>query len=451
MDEYGLLELCKHVVNVGEKLGATAVEALARSVDQISSDIEHGEISGVNRGVADEIAIRIFMGRKIGSAFTNIATDKALEEAIDFAISSAKATSEDKDWRDLPKPGSYPEVNDLWNESLARTEPSKVVDLARELIVMGTAKEPSLIPAYGGSQVSIYRSAFANSYGIAHAEKGSIAFAGLGAIAQIDRGVTPLIYSYTIDRTLNLDLDSTISDIVNTLRICKNTTEGESGKHPVILYPRAYGQILFFTLQQSIRGDNVARGKSMLKNRIGEKVASEYITIVDDGIIPRGTNTSVADDEGIPRQKTPVIDRGILRSFLWDNYWGNKTGEESTGNANRRTRQGFVEITPTNMVVETGKREIGDIISEVEYGYLIRNVQGAHSSNPESGDFSVVGNPAILIKDGEKLGAVHGLMVSGNVYDLLKQAVEVAKTPLTIPGLIGSEIVFEDVNIISRG
>ena len=217
------------------------------------------------------------------------------------------------------------------------------------------------------------------------------------------------------------------------------------------MHPWAYGQILSYTLFQAVRGDNVARGKSKLEGRIGETIAPDNVTIVDDGTIPMGINSSFADDEGVPRRRTPIIEEGVLESFLWDTYWGNKTGEESTGNARRSMRQGLVEIGRTNTVVESGRRSIRDIVSEIDHGYLIRNVQGAHSSNPESGDFSVVGNPAVLIEDAERVGAVHGLMVSGNVFDLLGKCGEVAKDPIALQGLIGPEIVFEGVNVIARG
>ena len=125
-------------------------------------------------------------------------------------------------------------------------------------------------------------------------------------------------------------------------------------------------------------------------------------------------------------------------------------GENSTGNAKRSMRQGLVEIAPSNIVVESGRRGIDEILSEIDHGYLIRNVQGAHSSNPESGDFSVVGNPAVLIENGEPKGAVHGLMVSGNVFDLLKKFVESSRDIHVLQSLIGPELVFEDVNTIAR-
>jgi PmbA protein len=125
-------------------------------------------------------------------------------------------------------------------------------------------------------------------------------------------------------------------------------------------------------------------------------------------------------------------------------------GVKSTGNAKRNMRQGLVDISPSNIVVEPGEREIEDIIKGIKYGYYIRGVQGAHSSNPESGDFSIVGNPAILIENGKMVGAVHGLMVAGNVYDLLNQVDEVAKTPHYLQSIIGPEIVFKDVSLIAK-
>jgi len=103
------------------------------------------------------------------------------------------------------------------------------------------------------------------------------------------------------------------------------------------------------------------------------------------------------------------------------------------------------------LVVSPGKREIADIISEIKHGYLVRDVQGAHSANPESGDFSIVGNPALLIDDGELTGAIDGLMVAGNVYELLSNAVEVAKKPRYLEGTIGPEIVFKDVQVVAKG
>ena len=451
MDENKLLELSGYIVSKGLQLGASDVEVLSRSSSEVDVVIESGEISGVENRLSDGIAIRLYIGKRMGSAFTNIPTTEAADDAIAMALASAKVTTEDPDWVALPKPREYPAIKGLWNEDIAKCEPTKAVEIAGEFMKRATEAEEGLIAAYGGSGISLYHTAFANSRGISHSERGNVAYAYLGAIAQIEQGVTPMVMAVDVKRHMDLDLETAVDDIAGLLRVCKNTVKGKSGEHTVVMHPWAYGQILSYTLFQAVRGDNVSRGKSKLEGRIGETIAPDNVTIVDDGTIPPGINTSFADDEGVPRRRTPIIEEGVLESFLWDTYWGNKTGEESTGNARRSMRQGLVEIGRTNTVVEPGKRSIRDIVSEIDHGYLIRNVQGAHSSNPESGDFSVVGNPAVLIEDGEMVGAVHGLMVSGNVFDLLSKCVEMAKDPIYLQGLIGPEIIFEGVNVIARG
>ena len=451
MDEGALHGLCEYIVSKGLGRGASAVEVLARSASEMESTIEMGQTSSVNRKTGDAVSIRIYSSRRMGAAFTNIASKKAAEEALDFALKAASASTEDPDWVALPKPSPYSEISGLWHDSVLECEPSSVVELAGKFMDRAVEAEPGLIPAFGGAGVGYEKAAYANSSGISHSEKETIAYTYLEAIAKTQSGVTPGVGSYEIKRSLDMDLERAVEDITGMIRICKRTAEGSTGKHPVIMHPMAYGQLLRYTLLEGVKGDNVARGKSKLAGRIGEKIASDLVTIVDDGTDTRGVNTSVADDEGVPRQRTPIFEEGVLRSFLWDTYWANKMGEESTGNARRSMRQGLVELATTNMVVEPGRRGIEDIISEIGHGYLIRNVQGAHSSNPESGDFSVVGNPAILVEDGEMVGAVHGLMVSGNVFELLNQVVEIAETPIVLQGLIGPEIVFGDVNVIARG
>ncbi|MHA2140649.1 MAG: TldD/PmbA family protein [Candidatus Thorarchaeota archaeon] len=451
IEEEVLLDLCEYIVKSGKEKGADHIEVLAGSESEVESDIEMGQISQVSKKNLSEIAIRLYIGKRMGSAFTNIPTRDAANEALDLAISAAKATTEDEDWTAFPLPtNDYPVVEGLWQESVLNSDSGEVVGIAGKALGLATKAEPGLIPGFGGSAAIGYSAAYANSNGIAHSDKGTVAYVVLGGISQTESGMTPMVFSYDIKRDMNVDVESTVDDVASTIRICKNPADGTTGKHTIIMHPFAYGQVMQFTLIQSIRGDNVSRGKSKIGDKLGEKIASSKVTIVDDGLHPRGVSSSTADDEGVPRQRTPIIEKGVLRSFLWDTYWANKMGVKSTGNAKRNMRQGLVNISPSNIVVESGEREIEDIIKGIEHGYYIRGVQGAHSSNPESGDFSIVGNPAILIKNGKMVGAVHGLMVAGNVYDLLNQVDEVAKTPLYLQGVIGPEIVFKDVSLIAK-
>jgi PmbA protein len=450
IDKNQLLDLCEHGIKTAEGLGATAVEAQAKSSIGIESNIELSQISSVNRRNLDGIAVRVFVGQKMGSAFTNIPTKKSIEDSLFLALKAAKASTPDEDWSSLPKPENYPDIKNLWDDAVPNCESAKIVEYAEDLMTRVIKSESGIIPVSGGSVASAEHFAFANNNGITHSEKRTLAFIHLAVIAQIESGVTPVIGSYDINRKLEFNLERVVEDITSMIMVCKNTVRGKTGSKTVIFHPNAYSQLLYYTLIQSIRGDNIARGKSILVDKIGEEVASDKVTLIDDGTIPEGIRTSMSDDEGVPRKRTPIIKKGILNSFIWDNYWARKMNKKSTGNASRNIRQGQVEITPSTILVNPGKREIHEIISELNHGYLIRGVQGAHSSNPESGDFSIVGNPAILIENGEYKGAIHGLMVTGNIFELLRNVREVARNPIVLHGLIGPEIVCDKVTVINR-
>jgi len=451
ISEKELLEVCKHLVEEGKKLGADHIEVQAQDSTDLESVIEMGQVSTVNQTAGVGIAIRVFIGKRTGSAFTNMTSKDETKEALELALAAARATTDDENIQQLPKPAQYVNIQGLWDEEILAAEASKVAEVSAELVAKSTSSEPGIIPGFGGTGSTVFSGAYANSNGVEHSEKGSVAYTYLACVAPIENGMTPMVFAFDVRRDPNLDVAKVVDEVVETIRIVKKTAQGKTGKFTIVMHPSAYGQILQYTLFESVRGDNVARGKSKIGDKLGETIASELITIVDDGTDTRGLNASIADDEGIPRQRTPIIEKGVLRSFIWDNYWAQRMGVQSTGNAKRNKRQGLVEISTSNIVVEPGNREVEEIISEIDYGFYIRGVQGAHSSNPESGDFSIVGNPAILIENGKMVGAVHGLMVSGNAFDLLKQVVEVAKTPLNMQTVIAPEIVFKDVDIIAKG
>ena len=450
VSEKELLELCKYIVTIGKDAGATAIEALSQFENQIESDIELSQISSVNQRIGTGIAIRLYIGKKMGSAFTNIATKESVKDSVDLAIAAAKVTTEDNDWIDLPYPQEYPKIDGLWYEEVVNANPSEIVSSTRELITKGSQSEPGLIIVAGGAAAFSGVTAYANSNDVTYSTKGTGSFIAEVAIAQTETSTTPMVIAYDVQRNLNVDIDETVKKVAEQIRRIKTSAKGKTGKYKIILHPQAYSQLFTYTLMQGARGDNVARGKSMIADKIGDTIASEIFTLVDDGLYPTSAVTSIADDEGVPRQRTPIIDKGVLRSFLWDTYWANKMDLKSTGNAKRNMRQGLVEISPTTLVVEPGSREIEDIISEIDHGYYIQSVQGAHSSNPESGDFSVVGNPAILIENGKMVGGVDGLMISGNIFDLLKNVVEIAKTTIPLFSWNGPEIVAKDIDVIAK-
>jgi len=123
---------------------------------------------------------------------------------------------------------------------------------------------------------------------------------------------------------------------------------------------------------------------------------------------------------------------------LWNDYWAKIGGERSTGNAYRNILKGTVETKPTNIVIEEGS----DNIFDIREGYYVKGFQGAHSSNPESGDFSVVCNPGFKVENGEITGGCV-FMISGNIYDLLKNIEDIGREKITGTNIISPLIRFK--------
>jgi PmbA protein len=225
----------------------------------------------------------------------------------------------------------------------------------------------------------------------------------------------------------------------------------ESGAFPVIFAQAALRPLLSYTLINAVKADYVQRERSALKDKIGEKVASELVTVCDDGLLEGGLSTRKFDDEGVPSQKTVVIDRGVLKNFLYDSYTANRAEVESTGNA---SRSGLVPYASTpvleasNFVFKEGSMSAEELVGEVDEGLLVYGVQGAHSSNAESGEFSVVATPVWKIEGGEVAYAVRGAMVAGVVFDVLRNVSALGSNVRKMGQLVAPWIRVENVRAV---
>jgi len=206
-------------------------------------------------------------------------------------------------------------------------------------------------------------------------------------------------------------------------------------------------------LINAVKADYVQRERSALKGKIGEKVASDLVIIYDNGLLEGGLLTRKFDGEGVPCQKTLVMERGILKHFLYDNYTANKTGDESTGNASRTGLAPYAStpvLEASNFVFTKGNKTPEDLIGEVGEGLIVYGVQGAHSSNAESGEFSVVATPVWKIEGGNVVYAVREVMLTGVIFGVLKNVSALGNNLRKIGQLVAPWIRVEDVKAVGR-
>jgi PmbA protein len=185
---------------------------------------------------------------------------------------------------------------------------------------------------------------------------------------------------------------------------------------------------------EAVSGSSIYRGSSFLIDQIGQTVASENVTVVDDALMPSGLGSSPFDDEGVPTQVTPIIENGVLRNYLHSAYTARKLNAVPTGNGSRAA-SGVVTIGPTNFHLKAGKYRPEEIIDSTERGLYVVELIG-FGVNTVTGDYSR-GAVGIWIENGKFVHPVQEVTIAGNLKEMLKD-IEMVGSDLLFLGSIAA-------------
>lgn len=218
------------------------------------------------------------------------------------------------------------------------------------------------------------------------------------------------------------------------------------GKYPVVFNPRVTASLLGAYLS-SASAERVEKKTSLFADKIGEKVASSKVTILD---APLTNNVfySYFDGEGVAKTNKPIVKNGVLQTFLHNLSTASKMGVAPTGNGTNTG--GKIGIGISNVVLKPGKKDFAALISGIKEGLFITEVMGLHSGlNPTSGDFSLQA-AGFMIKDGKIAGAVNLITVAGNLLKLFKDVVDVgSENELQLSSYTTSSIHVKSLTIAS--
>jgi PmbA protein len=225
-----------------------------------------------------------------------------------------------------------------------------------------------------------------------------------------------------------LSLEDNADDAADRAIKMMNARPISSRKTSVVISNELTARVLSVMFSGTINAEAVQRGRSPWIAKIGKQVASDNFNLVDDGIRRAGLGTRAFDDEGIPQKTTPIIVKGILRSYLYDNYTAAKDQLSSTGNA-RRIGSGTFGFgrpytqtpvpAPTNLVLNNGESSLDELITETGEGLYVVDSIGEWLSNPISGLLNVTVTNAFEIRKGELADPVKGVIVSGNFFEMI--------------------------------
>jgi PmbA protein len=446
-----MLRLAENAVGIALKKGAVDAEAYVYEGQAMNVGIERGQISKSNRIIDRGLGVRVAVNKAVGFAYTNIIEEQgAVEDTILRALSAARASKPDPDWSGFPEKKPYADAEKNYDRKIHKLHSEGLVELASSMLDAAVSVNKRVFPIEGGAGAAYLSSAIANSNGVAAFDRGTIMECSLAAVAKEKSRVTPVCFEFNAERAYAVDPEWVGKEAARLAVSALKTKPIKTETTKLILTPFALQGLLYYTLINAVKADNVQRNQSPFKGRVGEKVASEHVTIYDDGLFPGGLRTWAFDGEGVPQQKTPLIEKGVLRGFLYDNYAAKKEGLESTGNASRAGYLSTPTIEATNFHITPGNKTPDELIREVDDGLLIYYLQGAHSSNPVSGEFSVVATPAWKIKKGEIAHATRGVMLAGNIFEAFKNVSIVANNERKMGQLIAPWILVENVRVIGK-
>ncbi len=398
--------------------------------------LEEGIVKGGSYHITHGVGARAICGDQTGFAYSDDLNLKAIEQALSFAkgISSSTKTQAIKpliSTQAIAKYNGFSPLGSLSSEEkvdflksidkICRKEP-KVKQVSASL---SGAYSEVLISSTDGVYTKDYRPMVRVNVSVIVEHNGRVEHASSGGGGRYD-------YRYFIDHSL---AEVYAKEAIRQALVCLEAKGAPAGNMPVILGPGWPGVLLHEAIGHGLEGDFNRKKTSVFTDRIGEQVASEKCTIVDNGTLANRRGSLTIDDEGTPTQNTTLIENGILKGYLFDKLNARLMGMEPTGNARRESYAHIPMPRMTNTYMLAGKDNLEDMITSVDQGIYAVNFDGGQV-DITSGKFVFSANEAYLIKNGKIQYPVKGATLIGSGDEVLK-TISMVGNDLKLDGGIG--------------
>src|SRR5215467_3531820 len=422
-----LRDLAQDVVRRAMAGGATAAECVIREGDEFSTLVRLGQVETLKEAGSRAIGVRVFNGKRAASTHSSDFSREGLDRMLNSALELAKITSEDPfaGIPDAEQLGSVEGDLDLYSPDVYSLPGEQRIAYAGRAEKAALDFDPRIKNSDGGSfDAATGHKILANSHGFVGEYQRSYCSVAAVPIAQDDNGAMQRDYWYSVSRNLSkLEAPEHVGKTAAQRALRRLGARKVKTQHvPVILDPLVANSILQHIFE-GVNGDSVYRGASFLSGKLGQKIASANVTVIDDGRMVGGFGSSPFDGEGIPTRRTVVIDNGVLSSYLLNTYTAKKLGLKTTGNASRGLA-GTPGIGPGNYFLQPGDKTPRQLIADVKEGLYVTEFLGM-GVNMVTGDYSR-GASGMWISGGELAYPVEEITVAGNLKEIFFNITEVA-------------------------
>lgn len=437
-----LESLVSDVIAQAVKAGASDAEAAAREGDEFSVNVRLGEVETLKESGSRGLGLRVFLGKRSGSASTSDLTAEGIRQLVEGALALARVTEEDP-FAGLPEAGEFGSAAGdlrLYFDDVYSLPAAERIEWARRAEAAARSADPRITNSDGGSfDAATGRKAFANSRGFVGSYRTSYAGVSAAPLAMDANGKMQRDGWWSSARRLDLvESPEAVGQEAarRTLRRL-GARRVPTQRVPIVFAPET-ARSLVGSIFEAASGDSIWRGASFLAGKLGEPIGSANLTIVDDNtmLLPTGVGgfgSSPFDDEGLPSLRTVVVENGVLRNYLLNTYTARKLGMKSTHNA-ARGLAGAPGVGCGNLFLEppvsgSGSQTPEQIIAEIPAGLYVTSLMG-FGTNLVTGDYSR-GATGLWIENGQLTHAVEEVTIAGNLAEMLRNVTA-----------IGNDLVF---------
>lgn len=432
-----LESLVSDVIAQAVKAGASDAEAAAREGDEFSVNVRLGEVETLKESGSHGLGLRVFLGKRSGSASTSDLTAEGIRQLVEGALALAGVTEEDP-YAGLPEAGEFGSADGdlhLYFDDVYSLAAAERIEWARRAEAAARSADPRITNSDGGSfDAATGRKAFANSRGFVGSYRTSYAGVSAAPLAMDANGKMQRDGWWSSARRLQLlESPEAVGKEAARRTLRRLGARRVSTQRVPIVFAPETARSLVGSVFDAASGDSIWRGASFLAGKLGEPIGSVNLTIVDDNtmLLPTGVGgfgSSPFDDEGLPSLRTIVVENGVLRNYLLNTYTARKLGMKSTHNA-ARGLAGAPGVGCGNLFLEPGTQTPEQIIAEVPAGLYVTSLMG-FGTNLVTGDYSR-GATGLWIENGQLTHAVEEVTIAGNLTEMLRNVTA-----------IGNDLVF---------
>lgn len=431
-------------MSILEKLAGQADQVEVVQVESESTQVGF-EANRLKSSQVEEtrgVAVRVVKAGRLGFAASSD------ESAVDKLVANVLESAEYGDQLPVkfPGPQTAPAVA-AFDQTIAELPIPRLVEVGQEILDLLLQSEPEArvnltlergverlaLRNQAGAEISFQRSPLSIGYEFIRV-----------------RGDDVLILFDVLGTTLwSDDYLGFARQAVKKLELAGKSATIRSGRMPVLFAPKG-ALVLSLPLMLGLNGKNVYMHTSPLEGKIGEKLFDEKITVVDDPTLGGRFGSAPYDDEGVAHRRNVLVDRGVLKGFVYDLKTAAQAGVESTGNGSRAL---FSPPSPslTNLILEPGETPLADIIAGIDEGLLVEDPLGLGQGNVISGAFSNSLSLAFKIEKGEIVGRVKDVSIAGNVYEVLQKVVALSRESEWIYyNYCLPYVLLDDMNVVAQ-